>query len=124
MLAERCPQLARVPHQSSVTSKQSLTSAQRRLIDCFQRLNFGCIRALHFQDGEPLFEPPFDIVRTVKFSGDNRPRPELGVVDFPLKRALIEFFACLTELDTGIVEVVKIQHGMPVQMDVRDELRP
>jgi hypothetical protein len=123
MLAERCPKLGR-PYQRPVLSKQSLTSAQRRLVECFQRLNFGCIRGLHFQDGEPVFVPLFQIVRTVKLPGDNRPRPELGADDFPLKRELIEFFACLAELDVGVVEVVKVQHGLPVQMDVLVQLQP
>ena len=30
------------------------------------RMGYGTVRGLHFRDGEPVLDPPFDVVRTVR----------------------------------------------------------
>lgn len=120
MPALQCPQAPRPSPAHRVPTMRSLSPAQRRLVEEFQRLNFGFIRNLQFRDGEPLFDPPFQPIRTIRLPGDNQPRAELGSDDFVLKREVVEFLNLLRELGSGFIEVIKIQHGLPVQVEVRE----
>ena len=100
--------------------KSELTTAQRRLVEMMQEINFGCIRDLVVRDGQPVFEPPPHKVREYKFCCENDPRPEAVKVDFALKAAVRELFARLEALGNGVVLCLQVQRGLPFRMTVEE----
>src|SRR6476659_420953 len=75
--------------------KRDLSPARRRLIELLQEKNFGCVKGLVVRAGEPVLDPPPEVVREVKFDADNDPRPERTAPDFRLKAQQIELMDLL-----------------------------
>jgi len=108
------------PH--SVT-KSSLSPQRQRLIEILQETNFGSLEGLHIRDGEPVFTPPPQIVRLVRFLGENGPRPESAKNDFVLKAKVRELLDSLDTIGTGVIASIKVEHGIPVLMAIREEVQ-
>jgi len=96
----------------------------RQLVRLMQQLNFGHIDGLVVRDGEPVLDPPPEIVREVKFGSENGPRPEASIEDFLLKSRVVEFFDQLSRLGDGAIESLEVKHGLPFRMTVRETIRP
>lgn len=84
--------------------KKDLSPTRQRLVEKMQRLNFGHIENLHVRNGEPLFDPPPRVIRSVKLGGDNGPRHEATKDDFPIQDEVIELFNILDQIGDGVVE--------------------
>ena len=97
-------------------TKSGLTPACGRFIDLMQRINFGRIEGLHVLDGEPLLEPPPRVIHEVKFCRENGPRAEAARAEFALKAEVIDLFAHMEALGSGVIERIEIQHGLPFRM--------
>lgn len=113
------------PHERptrGLNTKGSLSPNQRKLLERMQRLGFGIIRGLHVRNGEPDFEPPFEIARTVRLPGNNSARREVELKDFVLKQEQASFFAELIAIGDAVIENIKVQDGLPVWMEVREVL--
>ena len=108
----------------NVTSKADLPPAGARLVELMQGINFGRIDGLIVRGGQPILDPPSEIVRQVKFGGENGPRPETAIEDFLLKSQVVECFDQLRRLGDGVVESLEIKNGLPFRMTVRDTVRP
>lgn len=104
------------------TRKSSLSSQRQRLIEILQETNFGSLEGLHVRDGEPVFTPPPQRVRLVRFLAENRPRPEAAKHDFVLKAKVRELLTCLDSVENGVIESIKVEHGIPVLMTIREEV--
>lgn len=102
----------------------SLPPCTRRFVRLMQTLNFGHIDGLAVRGGQPVLDPPPQIVREVKFGGDNGPRGEAAIEDFLLKSQVIEFFDHLAAIGDGTIETLEIKHGLPFRMTVRQPVRP
>jgi hypothetical protein len=100
------------------SSKSSLSPARRRLVELMQDLNFGRIKRLEVQGGQPVFDPPLRIVREIKFGALNGPRPEAALRDFVLKALLVEFFTWLDMFGDGVIGRLEVQHGLPFRIVV------
>ncbi len=105
---------------TSTTMKTDLSPARRRLVEKMQRLNFGRIEGLHVRSGEPAFDPPPRIIRSVKLGGDNGPRHEATKDDFMMKTAVRELFDILNQIGDGVVECIDVRHGLPCGMTYQE----
>ncbi|MFW6106569.1 MAG: hypothetical protein ACOC8H_00240, partial [bacterium] len=85
-------------------AKASLTPSQQKLLTEMQRINYGRILDLTVRRGQPVMDPPPQLVREVKFGGENGPRPEAAKADFALKAQVREMLTQLEALGDGIVE--------------------
>lgn len=101
-------------------SKSSLSPDRARLIELMQRINYGRIEGLPVRRGEPVMDPPPRIVREIKFSAENGPRPESAKADFSLKVQVHELFAQLEALGDGVIPCIEIQRGLPFRMTVEE----
>jgi hypothetical protein len=108
---------------TDVATKATLTPARRRLIELMQEISFGRIENLAVKDGEPDFDSPPQVVREIKFGGENGPRQEMSVEDFALKSQVIEFFAQLDCLGNGTVKSLEIKHGLPFRIILEETVR-
>jgi hypothetical protein len=105
-----------MPHPN----KASLSPARRRLLELFQRVNFGRLESLAVCNREPVLDPRPVVVREHKFAGENGPRPELATDDFLLKQQVVELFAFFDQLQDGVIDVLEIKHGLPFRMIVTE----
>lgn len=103
-------------------TKASLSPQRQRLIEILQETNFGSLEGLHVLDGEPVFTPPPQRVRVVRFLGENGPRPEATKNDFVLKAKVGELLASLDAIRCGVIDSIKVEHGIPVLMTIREEV--
>ena len=101
--------------------KGALSPRRRAIIELMQRINFGRIEGLGVRGGEPVFDPPPRVVRTVKMGGDNGPRPQVRSVDFDLRREVVEFFEHLGRLGNGVVGCIEVRYGLPFSMEIEGE---
>lgn len=98
--------------------QSSLTAPRQRLLRLMQEINFGRIEGLLVQGGEPIFSPPPQVVREIKFGGTNGPCSEAADRDFALKASVREMFDQFCAIEDGRVRVLEIKHGLPFRMDV------
>ncbi len=101
-------------------TKASLPPSRRRLLAMLQQINFGRIEGLVVRDHQPVFDPPPNVIREVKFGGDNSPRPELNADDFALKAQVVELFEHLDRVRDCHIETLDIKHGLPFRMLIRE----
>jgi len=101
-------------------AKSSLTPSQQKLLAEMQRINFGRIFDLEVRDGQPVMDPPPRVVREIKFSGDNGPRPEAAKADFTLKAQVRDLFAQLEAMGDGVIPCIEVQRGLPFRMTVEE----
>jgi hypothetical protein len=87
-----------------------------QLLTVLQHINFGRIELLVIRGGEPVLDPMPRRVREIKIGGENGPRRELGAADFHLKHHVVELFAFFDASQDGVIDVLKIQNGLPVNM--------
>ena len=103
-------------------TKSSLSTAQKRMLEAMQRVNFGRIEGLTITDGEPVLSPRPRIVKDVKLgAADSGTRPELEADDFALKREHIELFETFRQLGNGTVESIEIKAGLPFRVTTVEE---
>ena len=105
---------------SYLPTKSSLSHTRVRLIELMQRINYGRIEGLPVRRGEPVMDPPPRIIREIKFSAENGPRPESAKADFALKVQVRELFAQLEALGDGVIPCIEIQRGLPFRMTVEE----
>jgi hypothetical protein len=103
---------------SQPTTKSSLSEAQRRLVALLQWMNFGRVEHLRVRRGEPLFDPPPRVIRTLKMGADNSRRRETSFEDFWLKRQTIEMLQVIADLSEGEVLAIEVQHGLAFALEV------
>ena len=78
--------------------KRQLSEPRKKFLELLQRLNFGEIRNLRIEQGDPQFDGDLHIIQDIKFgAGENGPRPECHIPDFTLKAQLHDLFQ---EFDT------------------------
>jgi len=102
--------------------KRQLSRPKRWLIERCQQINFGSI-TLYVCGGEPDLDRPHRTTRTLKLAGGVKgPRPELGRLDFELRREHIALLAHLEALPDGTRVKVKIAHGLPgASIDIEED---
>ncbi len=116
--AAAAPSGGRRNHPQS--SKSDLSRGKARLVEVMQDINFGRLERLQIRDGEPVLDSESEIVREIKFGGENGPRREREVDDFLLKSQVIELLAFISQLRVGVIEVLEIKHGLPFRILVRE----
>ena len=104
--------------------KSSLSAGRQQLVARMGALGFGRILNLKVSDGQPVFDRDTVVVRLLKMGGRNAPRPECGHVDFLLKDAVVELFAHLDRIGDGVIARVEIAHGLPLLIEVSEQMVP
>jgi len=100
--------------------KTEVSQPRQRLIREMQRINFGHIRELVIENGDPVFSPSTRSILNVKFGSENGSRPETNMDDFALKKQIRELFAAFEKLKNGTVHCLEIKNGLPFSMQVEE----
>lgn len=102
------------------TFKLDLTSREQRVVEMCQSINFGEIRDLHVQGGQPLLTPPPVIRRDIKLGADAGPRPELGRQNFKVKAAVLQLLEVLQDVGNGVIPLIEVKSGLPFRIVVQE----
>jgi hypothetical protein len=107
--------------QGTSTSLGALPPAGKCLLRLTQALNFG--RVVFFVlAGQPDFTRPVRVVRTVRVAGgDNGARPEARLADFKLRREVTAALDHVARAPDGAQVTVKVEHGLPVLIEIEQE---
>ncbi len=107
----------------NVVTMAALTPARKRLVELMQEINYGRIKGLHVQNGEPIFDPPPTVLRLFLFGKDNGPNESRGNDGFALKRKVAELFEVFDRERSLSIQELMIDNGLPIRMTVADEVR-
>jgi hypothetical protein len=105
---------------SQQISKSSLSEPQRKLVELFQRINFGRIESLHVRGGLPVLDDPAPrVIQTRRMGSRNGPRDEAELRDFWLKEPVIDLLQIIRELGDGEVLTITVMHGLPQVAEIQ-----
>ena len=102
--------------------KADFSPAKCWLLCLMQQINFGRILDLCVRDGEPDLAQGLRVVRTLKVGVTNSPRPELQNSDFELKAEVVDLFAQIEVMETGVVRCIEVRHGLPVLLEIEQQM--
>lgn len=85
-------------------------------------MRFGRIEALAVRGGQPVLDPPPRVVRAVRLSEVGPSRPEPAGAQYPWKREQIALVRELAAIDTGVIDVIKVHHGLPVALEIQEQV--
>jgi len=71
--------------------------------------------------GNPVFDPPPLVVRTVRLSESDSCAPKPAREDFSLNRQQIALVRQLAAIHTGVVDVIKVHDGLPVGLEIHEQ---
>jgi hypothetical protein len=98
---------------------RSLSPNLRPLLQCMRQMGYGTIRGVHFRDGDPLFDPPFDVIRKVRTAEKAWPHRDSVAGVFELTCEHLRFIEELAASRNGIVDI-KVVNGLPVDLDIHE----
>jgi hypothetical protein len=96
-----------------------ISPARQKLLRLCQDVNFGTIRDLAVQTGDPAFVPPPVVLRDIRLDIDEGSRPEIELADFCLRHDVRRLLRCLDDLQTGMIEQIEIRSGIPRRVLIR-----
>ena len=106
-----------------IQTKQSLSPSRQQFVELMQDVNFGKIDGITVRNGEPIFDPPPRLIREIKLSGENGPRPELHIGDFVLKDQVVKLFEHFDDLGNGTIGSIEVKQGLPFLMKVEETVQ-
>ncbi len=95
-----------------------LSPSRQRLVSLMQRLEYGEVQGLVLRQGEPQFDPPPRVIRTVRFGQRSATRVTPRGEDFALKRHVAELFAEFDRLQDGVIGRIEVQNGLPCRISL------
>lgn len=104
-----------------VVSSGSLSPNLLRLLERMRRIGFGTIRGLHVRAGDPLFDPPFQIIRVHRTTEPAPSRTPAQTHGFALKREQTRFAEILAEIGNGVIDLIKVHEGLPTVVEIHEQ---
>ena len=87
---------------------------RQSLVRLCQSINYGQIRNLAVQDGEPIFSsPPLLVLADVRLDLEDQKRDEVSLDDFLLCSEFCRVMLILDEIGTGTISSIEVRGGVP-----------
>ena len=107
--------------KKSESSNSALQSTSRRsLLAICREIHFGRIEEFDIRAGEPILDPPPQVVREIKFSGENQ-TPSKQDGEIQLRNQTVDLFAWFDQLRDCHVRYLEVKHGLPFKMNILHE---
>jgi hypothetical protein len=91
-----------------------VSSGRQSLVRLCQSINYGQIRNLTVQDGEPIFSgPPPLVLADVRLDLEDQKRDEIYLDDFLLCSEFCRVMSILDEIGTGTISSIEVRGGLP-----------
>ena len=92
-----------------------LSPARQSLVRVCQAVNFGQIRGVRLQDGDPCLEST-SVLADERLDWSAEPRPEIGLDDFVLCEEWCRLLTRLDQIRDGTIEGIEVRAGIPRRM--------
>ena len=102
--------------------RQELSRDRKRLLDVMPDIGYGRIENLAIRAGEPIFDESLKVVREVLLGKKARSRASPPQDNFELKAQMIEMFGYFDRLQNGFIPVLKVQDGLPFQLQLEERV--
>jgi len=102
--------------------KSALSPAWVHVLELMQKINFGRLQDILIRNGEPDLARGVLAVRTIKLDGDNDARRETAIKDYQLRSETVGLIRHLVAMESGLVKKVEIRHGLPVLIEVEQQI--
>ena len=89
-----------------------LSLARQSLVRVCQAVNFGQIRGVRLQDGDPVLEST-SVLADERLDRPTEPRPEIGLNDFVLCEEWCRLLARFDQIRDGTIEGIDVRAGIP-----------
>ena len=90
-----------------------LSPARQTLVRWLQKVNFGDVRSISVQDGDPIFDQDSVVVFDLRLDRDENARLELSLADFDLPAEVRRLISLLDELKNGTIQRLEVRAGIP-----------
>jgi hypothetical protein len=94
----------------------ALSPSRQRLVRLMRTFQFCEIRDLALSRGEPQFDPPPLVIRTVKLDTAHCSGRVPTNDGFIVKQQIVEMFAHFDRIGDGSIDCLLVQHGLPCRM--------
>lgn len=95
-----------------------LSDAERLFLRALTELRFGRFENIPVLGGSLVIEPWPQTIRTVKFECVSAPPRRSEDVDFELDAPTVNFFACVREIDKGLIRLLEVRHSSPFLAEI------
>jgi len=99
---------------------QYLSQPRKRLLKLMQDISFGRFENLTIHEGEPVFDPPMRIVREVLLGRRGHNKPTSPSREYELKTQTVELFEYFDRVQNGMIPLLKVQDGLPFQLQLEE----
>ena len=102
--------------------RQELSRDRRRLLDIMRGMGYGRIENLTIRTGEPVINKSLRLVHEKLLGKKVKSRILPPPADSELKAQQIELFACFDQMQDGLVPILKVQDGLPFQLQMEERI--
>jgi hypothetical protein len=90
----------------------TLSPARQALVRVCQAVNFGQIRDVRLQHGDPILQSAY-VLADERLDRPAEPRPEIGLNDFSLSDEWCRLLNRLDQMCDGKIERIEVRAGIP-----------
>ena len=90
-----------------------LSPARQGLVRLCQRMNFGEIRNIRVESGDPVFDSHPIVLIDERLDTDEAPRREAALADFVLAAEVCRLMLRFDEIRSGAIERIEVRGGLP-----------
>jgi len=87
-----------------------------------RQMRYGRIENLVIRAGEPVFGESFRLIREVLLGKKSIHKTVPLKGDFELKAQMIELFQCFDKMQDGFIPLLKVQDGLPFQLQLEERV--
>jgi hypothetical protein len=100
-------------------SSTDLSPSRRRLLKLHQHVQFGEVRGLRIEAGEPVLSPFPEVLRDLLLGRSEESSTKQRSSEFSLKREFVDLFALFDRDQNFLIDRIVIQAGLPLRVRVR-----
>jgi len=102
--------------------RHELSPDRSRLLDLMRDMGYGRIENLSIRAGEPVFDKSLRLIHEKLLGRKAKGRASPPQGDFELKIQQIEVFEYFDNVQDAFVPVLKVQDGLPFQLQLEERV--
>lgn len=102
--------------------KRDLSQQRQQLLNLMQEMRYGRIENLTIRMAEPVFDQSMRVIREVLLGKNANDKTRMPGGDFELKSQIMEMFECFERLQDGVIPLLRVQDGLPFQLQLEEHV--
>ena len=106
---------------ASLATTEDLSPPERKLLSACQQVRFGSLFGLVISDGQPVFDPPPRMRRSLRLNEKSifpQPKP----TSFALKDKHRLLIQVIREMESGTIDKIEVRDGLPEVICIESEV--